>query len=155
MHISVATIPSKAMTPIATSAPNQCAIIPVCNIPKGPKPIHTTTKPITRLRISGAVAVKVMVACIELNPASPKPPTNNMIRARLYQGAIEKRMIVTSNASVPPRKKRIKYLEFVNIVSSNKFISAPAPIIDDNKPTETGPSSNLLAPMTGIIEIKE
>ena len=67
-----------AITPTAILGPQTSAIAPPCKRPKGPTPMATTSPLIALLLISSDDSTRMILLCIILKPACPKPEQNNI-----------------------------------------------------------------------------
>ena len=78
--------PANAFKAIATWAPKKLAIAPITNPPSAATPMHWPNTPRAVPRISGVADIKIMVLCMVLNPAPPRPTSSIITNDKRYQG---------------------------------------------------------------------
>ena len=96
--------PSDTLSATAVLALKKLATIPTAIPPTAATPMHCPSMPRAVPRISGSEDIKIMVLCIVLYPAAPRPAKSNIKKDTGYHGdsAKSKRL---SNWRANPRQK--------------------------------------------------
>ena len=69
--------PTAEVNRMAIWAPSQSARKPTIRMPKGLNPMHMTSTPMARLRISGGEEAMTMADCMAAKPDMPNPPSQS------------------------------------------------------------------------------